>query len=384
MSFIQYNKDVDLDKYPKRSRCQGRLIVGDIHGNAQFLLFLLVKFGFLEITKEQYQRLIKIYQTPVDELTAKQIIAFRHILHKAKCRRKNDILLLGDVLSDRGNNDGFTVCLLRRLHRSNISYSILEGNHDFEFLESYENGGNYRNTYYTSTRIKRGQTSSIHNLQRLLEKDLRDEKGRFALSRKRFRDWVTYYLIDHYKALDYSLGETGIIIYSHAPIDIGIIAGIAKRLHVEFDDGSPVTLAQTIDRINVKFSSLLRRRKLSGKFHAMHTTRDKTSRHVDALTRLIWNRDYISLNRSSIHKGYHIGYCHGHDSKGDPDCGNVICLDKMLGKSQSHNKDELTLLIERRKSVAEYPENTALSFFNQLNGNPVETGEQRHEVQHTL
>ena len=49
--------DANLDTYPTIKFDLSNVVIGDIHGNAQYLLYLLIKFNVIELRPGQYKRM---------------------------------------------------------------------------------------------------------------------------------------------------------------------------------------------------------------------------------------------------------------------------------------------------------------------------------------
>lgn len=344
----------NLNKFPTVCSDLSRVVIGDIHGNSQYLLYLLIKFGVVKLNADQYKQLSKIYNVKTKNLTATQLNTFRKILKKSKYNPNVSLLFLGDTLSDRGNNDYFTLCIFRRLASHKVPFTILLANHDYEFLSCYEQLQRTGKANFVSKNIKPSQSSSMSNLNRLLKLKLADKKGEEVITVEHLKRWIPSYLLEHYKALDYCIEDEKIIIYSHAPIDVDIIMGIAGELDVKHEDDNPEVLAASIDNINQKVTQLLTDNHLCDKFTGMYSNKRLSSKHVDPLTRLIWNRDYDSLEHSRTHKGYKVCFVHGHDATGKP-LENVTSLDKLFGKTSKHTKGNLHYLGQMRPALSFFP-----------------------------
>jgi hypothetical protein len=69
------NEQVDIYQLPSvdltHKGTEGtEITIGDLHGNAMKLMFMLVKHGIAtNISKEDYNRLVEIYRTPTNNLT---------------------------------------------------------------------------------------------------------------------------------------------------------------------------------------------------------------------------------------------------------------------------------------------------------------------------
>ena len=93
-----------------------KITIGDLHGNAMKLIFVLVKHGFIRgLTNEDYNEFVKIYQTPVDQIAKEHLDRFNAILDNSSLEFNNvcKLNMLGDEFADRGSNDYFTLKILK-------------------------------------------------------------------------------------------------------------------------------------------------------------------------------------------------------------------------------------------------------------------------------
>lgn len=113
-------------------------------------------------------------------------------------------------------------------------------------------------------------------------------------------------------------GELGITLFGHAPVGVSIIESLAKKINVEYNDETPVDLAQTIDRINTCFMNEYVNK---NRIHDLYDTQylnelnDNTLQCINPKTHpfeyLMWNRD-IEKNRVPTHNNYSVFFVHGH------------------------------------------------------------------------
>ena len=99
--------NVNLLEYPESVHLyEGQTItVGDMHGNAMKLLWVLCYFGVLELDEPEsdWETLWSLYNTDVANLTKRHLDDFDQILKKATIGKSlpAKLLLLVDILSDR-------------------------------------------------------------------------------------------------------------------------------------------------------------------------------------------------------------------------------------------------------------------------------------------
>ena len=164
---------VDIYKLPVGQKPQDnrQVTIGDLHGNAMKLMFMLVKEGIAaEVTKEDYINLVRIYLKSVDKLTKKDIEDFNLILDKIKFNTQTAVRLIGDELADRGSNDYFTLKILEKLHTCKVPVEIIISNHSIEFLQACERHSTTKN--FKPPMLLGEHANSLKNLNTLVEKGL--------------------------------------------------------------------------------------------------------------------------------------------------------------------------------------------------------------------
>ena len=97
--------------------------------------------------------------------------AFNKILSNAKLNKQKSLILVGDELSDRGNNDYFTLLVLQKLRNEDFDVEIMLSNHSMEFIQDFE-----KPHMTGKARLGRGQARSLENLAKLIKQVLVDEK----------------------------------------------------------------------------------------------------------------------------------------------------------------------------------------------------------------
>ncbi len=132
------------------------ITIGDLHGNAIKLIFLLVKHGIVtNMSNEDYNRLVEIYKTDVDSLTKEDLDEFNQIVQGMDINNKAMIRLIGDELGDRGLGDHYTLMVLNKLHQAKTPLEILYSNHGGAFIDYSEmNATALENINFASVRDK--------------------------------------------------------------------------------------------------------------------------------------------------------------------------------------------------------------------------------------
>lgn len=325
--------EMNLNDTPKIHHVEENVYaIGDMHGNAVLLLSVLSKLGVIQVTDEQFKTLTTIINTPVDNLTKKHLATFRKIIRSLPTISDKQLILLGDTLSDRGMNDYFTLLIFKLLSDKGVDWTITLSNHDFELIHCYE-----QKIPYQSPHIKINQTTSMTNMNTLIEKKL--------ISRKQIDSLIKNSYLPHLKGLHYRITKNNEIdLFTHALIDLRILRRITRRTKVAFDASSKEALAQTIDRINDVLLKALAGRKMHTLFPALQKGQLPNTKEADSLSRLIWNKEYDDLNFTMANINFIINFIHGHDHdavKAD----NIKSLDHKVGKAPENYQGIIEILV---------------------------------------
>lgn len=356
MSQQLISEPVDIFQLPSathKAAAGSQITIGDLHGNAMKLMFMLVKHGIAtNINNQDYKRLVDIYKTPTDELTKQHLVEFNRILSQLKFNNKALVRLIGDELADRGNNDYFTLKILEKLSEHQVPVEILVSNHSVEFIEACEKQDDFHAPMLFGT-----HALSMEKLQELVEKGI--------VSREEILDIATKHYKPMLRAISYTLSEDGkeITIHSHAGIGLNTIKNLTQKLQISYKDASALELAQTIDHINAEFqkhvksntvSSLYTREKMEEGYSGYADLTDSPFEFI------MWNRLYDKIQRPANYLGYKINFVHGHDSA-DRTIDNICNLDNQLGKAEHYNEGYYTVLYAHEDTMT-------------LGKNPVEKG----------
>ncbi|MBS0286164.1 MAG: metallophosphoesterase [Proteobacteria bacterium] len=336
---------VDIYEFPAvdkllKARDKYQVTIGDMHANAAKLLFACCKHGFIDITQDDYNQFIKLYHK--ETLTAEDIKSFKEIIARIKVfpEAKESLLrLIGDLLTDRGQNDYFILKLLEVLVDNGVPVEILISNHDAEFIRCLEQGLGFDKII-----LEKSQGKSAVKLQELIQKGLVTREEIISLYNKCIKP--------NLKALSYSFNDNQdkLTIYSHGPIGLKNIEYMAKRLGVPYLGDEPILIAKTIDAINEKFSEYVSQNKLSELLDVHHVPQDAINgrQPIDPekfpFAHLIWNRKTDDLVRP-----HHIYFVHGHHMESDS-YRNVFNLDNILGKMKTVHNGQYNVLYSKEVS----------------------------------
>lgn len=325
MALFCVTRGADLyEKLPTPvQREPGQFTVGDLHGNAAKLLYILFEHGIASgLNEYEYKQLLSIYRTPVGVLISAQLAEFSTLLDKITFAKGYSLRLVGDELCDRGENDYFTLLILERL-KKDVSVDILLSNHGVLFLQAYVFGD------FSAENLYPGQEQSMHNMHLLLKTRM--------VEWSRVKDIVEKAYIPSLKLIDYVLSwdRKQFVIFTHAPAGLEAIQSVAKKFQIPYDATSAERISEAIESIN----SVITRRLKTKTFHELY---DLTDNHTinplsegDPIVYLLWNRTLKHLIQPQDINGCAVTYVNGHDGESGT-YNNRICLNELLGKSLTY------------------------------------------------
>ena len=297
--------DPNIEQYPTRLNDQAapHVSIGDMHGNALKLIYILIEEGVLELKKEEYERLMGIYYKSTDSLDASEIEDFKRIINNATVNTQTAVTLIGDELADRGKNDYFTLLVLQKLHNSNVDLDIMISNHSAEFIREFDT------TFKGVPQLGDGQGASLVNMHALLTKGLIKDDD--------IRGMVVDCYIPRVKAIGYTMSkdQKEITLFTHAPVGLETVEALAKQYDVPYLEGTAIELRDTIDAINKKVREHFEAKKLTAKIEDKKDNTDETRKPIPITApfrRLIWNRLVGSELRTQTSTGLEVKFVHGH------------------------------------------------------------------------
>ncbi|WP_165481088.1 Dot/Icm T4SS effector Wip [Legionella impletisoli] len=343
-------KTVDIHHYPEPEKNDeiSEITVGDLHGNALNLLHYLLSHSLCELSKENYERIVALYNLPESELTSEPIAEFNHLIADLKVLDHQTLVrLLGDELGDRGKNDYFVLKILEILHKNGLKFEILLSNHGMAFIDAYESFSH--SGRLDSNLIVDYQRTSLRNLDSLIQQGIVSYDEVYGIINRHYKPKL--------KLLAYSLNKDGkeITIYSHAKIDLKVIAALADLFEVVYRDDTHQELALTIQQINLNFAEAVQEEEV----HFITSIRDfpwvYSKLSSNPVEFILWNRDHQVLSRPSSHPTY--SYClkfiHGHDPIEESN-EHLITLDNMLGKGEDYHQHEARVYVSNDVQILPY------------------------------
>jgi hypothetical protein len=321
-------KQINLKSYPEETHHYSTNIevtIGDLHGNALKLMNFLIRNDVLKLSKEDYKLFVSIYQKTPTELSKRDLDIFNVILNSAELNKQHKLRFLGDDLCDRGMNDYYTLRLYKAMDIAGVPFEIVLSNHNHFFISAYEKP---EQSFLESPD---GRGDNLHLFQSMLNMGRIIEKG--LINKQEVLDIIQNNYLKHLALPGYTLNQdkNEITLYTHAPIDLAILASLAKDLNVPYNETSLHELGKSLDGINNQIKQWIIGNTLNAHYKELNELH-KTSNTLSPLTQILWNRNYSILNRDEKphSKAYTINYVHGHDSM-----PNVFDLDNLLGKSLS-------------------------------------------------
>lgn len=334
---LQVN-NANLKHYPKKiSNHQPgvEVTIGDLHGNALKLLYFLIRNDVVQLPKTDYELFVSIYKKQPDQVTSKDLAMFHAVLNAAVFNKVHKIRFLGDDLCDRGMNDYYTLQIYKKLDMAGVPFEVVLSNHGNFFLTAYERPEHSFSYNPYGEGENESTVQSMLNLGTLINRNIVDQKD--------ILDTIQIHYLKHLVMPGYTLNNKykELTVYSHAPIDITLLAALAKDLKIPFNDANSKELAASFDNINAQIHQWI----MSGTFTAHYYELNEEHKKAGTLSpikQVLWNRDYSLLNRDHRpeNKPYSINYVHGHDST-----HNIFDLDNKWGKGKGRHKGPYAVYI---------------------------------------
>lgn len=338
MTIFKTTIEKDIYKYPELVDIgNSEITIGDIHGNALLLLNILITFGVIRITKNEYSLFVKFYTQRSNDASKTRLFIeyFNNFIDKAVVDKDKIyfIRFLGDMLSDRGSNDYYTLKILSRLQEAGVNYEIMLSNHGLDFIISYE--------------LKKiGNLITIDDPQFIY--------SRLVLANALINKFVSYEKVNAYiqnaylskiKVISYSdKDDGGLVFYHHAPVGMPTFKEIAKQLKIPFNDRSKTGIINSIDMINEEVKNYIDNKKLFTLFGELSLENDEFSLDkTKPFFRFVWNRllddfhEYLTPTMNYPHS-----HTHGHHIFDNPP-RFLNSLDGLLGKWINANQGEICI-----------------------------------------
>lgn len=356
VNFREYPIEVSMPFYALNVQ---QLTIGDLHANALKFIHILLLHGICEISKEHYAQLQNLYYSNIT--TVNDRLEFDSLINEHLKIINSHILirLIGDELSDRGQNDYFILKIIEKLCDRFVQIEILFSNHGANFMLAHQE---YEHNFdqLLSKTIEPQQTCSMSNLDKCLLSDIVDFQAINVLTS------IYYYPKIKLISATFDIESNRITIYSHAPIGLLQIKWAANYFNVPYDNSSVEKLATTIDKINYEFISFIHKKELPKIFtnESFHRVNKNSATPRDVILFIAWNRCLSLLEQPETQHGYTLEFVHGHDSSPSTKT-NVINLDNIIGKSNENYEGQLDSLFSDEITLLQWQFSNILSIFNE-------------------
>lgn len=328
---------------------------GDTHGNAIGLVRYFYDSGIIQLTDEEFQTLIRIYEVDnnkdyrISRLTAEQLASFRTIIHEgfSKINLTGQVRYrcFGDLVGDRGSNDILSFIIFDELRHkypipkkgaSTLLLTILQSNHDKSFLLNYLLG-NLQPDKQLQLEIYPEQCCSLLRLKDLID--------RGVVSYEEIERMIQTVYLPALKLVDYVRNEDGSIdVMSHAPLSLPAIDDVMRKLLPQSQHrniyASVDNLVAVLDQLNDRYKPKPDAR---GRLVFDQVIKDAIIAPpvTGLLDRFMWPRlTELQADSPPPAANYAICFRHGHD--GEPGVKTIIHGIRYVG--YNNNLGKATLL----------------------------------------
>lgn len=348
-----HQQQVDIRDYPKAFfplKKNEALTVGDLHGSALKLLFVLAKHQIIhfENGSQDYltlaaiylkqQRTLKCYRqggkrlkaftaTPENgELSKDDLDRFWTILSRANFREVGLIRLIGDELADRGHHDLLTLFILKILTIRQVPVIICISNHSLSAIESFfkilESPLPLSHTF----NFLPGQDNSWQALVKSINQKL--------ISKAELKNLFERVYLNKLVLIDSDLTQSNqLYTFSHSFLGLDMLFTLVNFLNrqlgakINYQETNEAALEDVIDEVNQVIVPKVRNGECLDLF-----TMNKTPLYAIIWAREIkkFERFHLKNNRTFIHVHGHVGEDGGADKK------SLINLDTKLGREQEY------------------------------------------------
>ncbi|MCP3964800.1 MAG: hypothetical protein GY750_08115 [Lentisphaerae bacterium] len=327
------------------------IILGDLHGNAIKFIYFLIKYRLIECTDFGYNSLLAAYAENNVKLFTKFLTQY---VKPSKLMILPLLILLGDTLSDRGNNDYMTLKVYELLSIFKQKYIIIFSNHDMEFILNFKKHKFCKKqkpeTFVLSSMM--GQANSMMKMHECIMKAMITPKEIQSLIENVY---LPNLKIVHHHKIKNTQAKEELLIFSHAPVNTSfleecsnILQGKKSLNHDRFIMIRTIkTVTETIDKINSNFDF--------DKFIEMHNNFNlKNCYNITEsypLIKLVWNKEDMGTENEDISDT--VTYIHGHIGQQVFEAANIHNLDSNFCKVDSNSYPmPVALIVEQQRGPA--------------------------------
>ena len=244
---------------PPELRRANEITGGDMHGNSKMLTHFLVQTGIARV-KGDAQKPWKELMRKIDD---NDVAGFKETLPHCLelVTPPKNLVLLGDLLADRGQNDWFTLCILEFLHDKGQPFDVIFSNHDAAFVEYYLDNKNKSLTEpyavsqagVTQHGLQGDQGNSLINLNTTLN----EGPGKTREKKRQAFNEMTEKYLGHVKLVECHQDQRSL--YSHGVMNDALLFDLATLSGLNEHQQSETGLQEKVHVINRYFRSALQR-----------------------------------------------------------------------------------------------------------------------------
>jgi hypothetical protein len=377
-------RNVDIRLYPSKPAQAPQesdvIVVGDLHGNALKLIYTLITEGVIDLSLEHYDTFSVLYQY-YDQHEQKRFSpqnyqTFVDIIQLIKVINFPRVLFLGDELCDRQVSDLLTLLIFEQLDKQKLNFEVMLSNHGLGFLSAYLNDFEFdvlsssnrliksrrcvmRHTHTIADLSRNSQQRSLNHLAAMLHESERVDTKQNTMSdlRERIIEIVKHAYLPRLRILAASIEplemsmpmqSPTVNLYSHAVINLDVVAQLAKFFNVPYQDQAPQHLLETINKINATFA-----KQPEVYLTGLFSDELLDDESINPLVSVTHDRQVNQHGMLTPESGeYHLYHVHGHELKVQNHLYE-LSLDNMLGRAPRQYIGDYVSLVTHQSSDQE-------------------------------
>ena len=333
-------------------------IIPDLHANPLLLLQHLLRNHIMRWNSDAdtyWKTIVDMVAQPTpltgDTKLCRQFLKkidthFVAPIEAASFNNKHHLILLGDVIGDRGPNDWYMLLLLKILKKNKIKFTINFSNHDFEtYLWAIYH--KFSAAPPAGIIINTQRESLIHFHECYRHASVTTQQKIQSTYKNCYLKYLTLFTYHFDRA------NNRVIITTHAPGSISLLKDIAAQFNISKPDlSTPHKLMRLLNKLNKQFKEVLinNPQYFVSKLCPLTVTADSDA-DFKPIFRAIWGRQFeLQENRHQHDYPYQIDWICGHLG-GPIDSPRVTNLDiSNLGKDGCHQGKLSYLILESPKA----------------------------------
>ncbi|MCP4102549.1 MAG: hypothetical protein GY750_14185 [Lentisphaerae bacterium] len=284
------------------------IAIGDLHSCAIKLVYFLIKYKLIQCSNKGYTAIYSAYISNDVDKFCKLLISETKV---GVMSNPPLIIMIGDTLGDRGQDDMMILKTYELLHIYNLNYLILFSNHDMEFVMNYKKG-----------QINKGKLLVPFSLDKyeIFAKSLVSLHKSISIGKVSTNDldillntvYFPHLTLIYQHQMTYDYNKKGLIIFTHAPNEIQFIEKCHRAL-------CPQTLQQQIPTKIESLDKLINMiKEINSSFNIdsfVKLNENYKPQHINQyakypLLKFLWNREF--KQEHPIQYKHIITFVHGH------------------------------------------------------------------------